>query len=42
MVQTPPVSNEVVTPDMVQTVGVVEMKLTGSPELDVAVNEKLE
>ena len=38
MVQVPTVSSEAIEPETVQTVDVIDVKLTGSPELAVAVN----
>jgi len=38
-VQVPAACSKAVDPEVVQTVGVVEVKLTGSPELAVATNE---
>jgi hypothetical protein len=38
MVQVPAANSEAVDPETVQMVGVVELKLTGSPELAVAVS----
>ncbi len=40
MVQVPAASSEAIDPDTVHTAGVVEVKLTGSPELAVAVSVK--
>ena len=42
MVQVPAASNVPVEAETVQMVGVVEMKLTGRPELAVAVNARVE
>ncbi len=42
MVQIPVASSEAVDPETVQMAGVAEVKLTGSPELAVAVNPKVE
>ncbi len=40
--QVPRASNEAVDPETVQMAGVLEVKLTGSPELAVAVNARFE
>ena len=42
MVQVPGASSEAVESETVQIVGVVDVKLTGSPELAVAVKAKVE
>jgi len=42
MVQVPATSREAVEPVTVQIAGVVDVKLTGSPELAVAVNPRIE
>ncbi len=42
MVQVPTASSEAVDPETVQMAGLFEVKLTGSPELAVAVNASVE
>ncbi len=42
MVQVPAASSEAVAPETVHMAEVVEVKLTGSPELAVAVSAKVE